>query len=337
MSLKPDLHPAGQQVGSTWVRIALTAMITVRLASTANIADLSAVSTSLDGATIAEGDLVLLKDQSTGSQNLLYVASDLDGSTCVLSRIDPFATGAPVFPGQGFFVAAGSVNGGKTFQVTNSSAKVVGTDAITLAEASDAANAAGVPITDAGGFTSQTTVEGALQELYQDALSIQACIPINVYSFREVSAGGDVGNVAANGGILASDTTPIMRGDASSSAEISWATGDVDAIGTSFSLPPDLDDTANVSLELEVASGSTDAATMGVATSWNGGSEVTDSADDSGTKSATPHTITATIAAADVPASAKRLTIRLTPPTHGSDAISLYSARLLYKRKLRTS
>ena len=43
------------------------------------------------------------------------------------------------------------------------------------------------------------------------------------------------------------------------------------------------------------------------------------------------------VAAAHPLASAKRLTIRLTPPAHATDAISLYSARILYKRKLLTS
>ncbi len=338
MSLNQNqLHPAGKQVGDTWARIPLTAQVAVRLASTANLADLAAVSTTMDVATIAEGDLIWLKDQTDGSENGLYVASDIVGTSCTLSRCDPFEDGAPIFPGQAFFVAAGSANAGKTFKCTNTSAKVVGTDALTFAEVTDANDATGIPIVDAGTFTSQTTVEGALQEIYQDALTAQAAILIPIYGFREVTSGGDVGNAAAIGGVLASDTTPIMRGDSNNSAEISWATGNADPIGFSTSLPPDLDDTAAVSLELEVASGTTNAATMAVATSWNGGSEVTDSADDSATKSATPHTITATIAASDVPASAKRLTIRLTPPTHATDAISLYSARLLYKRKLLTS
>lgn len=194
-----------------------------------------------------------------------------------------------------------------------------------------------VGIEDAGTFTAETDVEAALQELYQNALTTQEALLIPLYAFREVSATGDVGNIAANGGVLASDTTPVQRGDANNSAEIFWATGNADPIGYSTSLPPDLDDTANVLLELEVSSGTTNEATIDVATSWDGGAEVTDSASDSGTNSATPHTVTATVAAADVPASAKRLTIRLTPPTHATDTISLYSARILYKRKLLTS
>jgi len=158
-------------------------------------------------------------------------------------------------------------------------------------------------------------------------------IPIPLGAWREVTSGGDVGNVAAIGGVLASDTAPILRGDSNNSWEISWATGNVDPIGVQVPIPYDLDDTANVTLHLAVYSGSSDAATMGVASSWDGGSEVTDSADDSGTKSATRHVITATIAAADVPASASHVTLRLTPPTHATNAIQLCSSWLSYTPK----
>jgi len=302
MSLNSQqLHPAGQQAGSTWARITMTALLTVDFMSTANIADLAAASTTMDGGTITEGKVVWLKDQTTGTQNGLHIASDIGATTCVLTRCDPFSLGAPIFPGQKIYVAAGTANGGKEFQFTGTSVKVVGTDALTFAETATAGS--------------------------------QGSVPINIYSFREVSAVGDVGNIAANGGVLASDTTPIMLGDNNNSAEIQWATGNVDPIGTSFMLPSDFDDTADAQLDLIVYSGSTDAATFSVATNWNGGAEVTDSADDSATKSATAHKITVTIATADIPAGSNRVTIRLTPGTHATNTISILGARLNYKRR----
>jgi hypothetical protein len=162
-------------------------------------------------------------------------------------------------------------------------------------------------------------------------------VPINLHSFREVNATGDVSNIAGNGGILASDTTPVLDADANNSHEITWATGNADPIGTSFALPADFDDTLDAVLELDVSSGAADAATMDVRTSWNGGAEVTDSASDAATKSATPHAIKATIATADIPAGSKRVTIRLTPPAHATNTITLYSARLNYFKKVVSS
>jgi hypothetical protein len=157
-------------------------------------------------------------------------------------------------------------------------------------------------------------------------------VGVSLMSLRECSATGDVLNIAGNGGVLASDTTPILRGDANNSQEISWATGNVDPLVVEIPIPTDLDDTQNVTLALQVYSGTTDAATMGVATSWDGGAEVTDSADDSGTKSASRHEITATIAAADVPVNPKTVTLRLTPPTHATNAIQLCGVQLRYAK-----
>lgn len=173
--------------------------------------------------------------------------------------------------------------------------------------------------------------------LYTDRLSVNRGVPIPLSTWRIVSAGGDVGNIAAIGGVLASNSDPILRGDSNNSWEISWATGSAVPIGVQVMIPADIDDAQDAFLDLIVYSGTTDAATMGVATSWNGGSEVTDSASDSSTKSATRHTITATIDKGDIPASATHLTIRLTPPTHATNAIQLVGAVLRYAPKLLTT
>lgn len=189
---------------------------------------------------------------------------------------------------------------------------------------------------DPSSKTSKTTVADALDELYVDRLTTSRSVSINLGMFREVNATGDVLAVAAIGGVLASDTAPILRADANNDWEIFWAAANVDPIGVQLDLPPDFDGTGNAILELDVGSGSTDAATMSVRSSWNGGSEITDSADDSGTKSATVHTITATIAAADIADTAKRVSLRLIPPTHATDGITLKRARLTYTPKLLT-
>lgn len=156
-------------------------------------------------------------------------------------------------------------------------------------------------------------------------------ISIPLHSFREADANGDVGAIAANGGILASDTTPIMRGASGLiSQEISWATGNADPIVCQFSLPNNFDGNDDVTLELWVSSGTTDVATIAVTSSWDAGATVTDSASDAATLSATLHKITATIAASDIPDSASYVTLVLTPPAHAANAIQLTAARLLY-------
>lgn len=151
--------------------------------------------------------------------------------------------------------------------------------------------------------------------------------------FVEVDANGDVGAGAANGGKLASDTTPILRGDAAESAEVVWAASNNDIIAiTGMSLPSDFDDTRDCYVDLTVASGgTTDAASFTVETGWDGGTLVSDTA--TGTAATADQQITATIAAADVPASAVRLTLMLTPTAHTTDTKILKRARLRYFRK----
>lgn len=156
---------------------------------------------------------------------------------------------------------------------------------------------------------------------------------VSVNDFREV-ASGDVGNIVANGGLLASDTTPILRGASTGiSQEISWAAGNSDPIVCQFALPSNFDGKDDVLIDLWVNSGTTNAATMSVATSWDAGATVTDSASDAATLSATTHKITAVIAAADIPDAASFVSLQLTPPTHATDAIQLSGVVIRFNEK----
>lgn len=158
-------------------------------------------------------------------------------------------------------------------------------------------------------------------------------ILLRLRDFHEVDANGDVGNLAdTGGGQLAGDSTPIYRGDAAESGEIVWAASNNDIIALSTSLPDDIDDTRDFYVDLTVASGGTaNAASFTVETGWDGGALVSDTA--TGAAATADQDITATVAAADVPASPKRLTLMLTPTAHTTDTKILKRARLRYFRK----
>jgi hypothetical protein len=161
----------------------------------------------------------------------------------------------------------------------------------------------------------------------------QAVVELSLNDFRETTADGAVGNIAANGGILASDTTPVLGATANKAQQITWATGNADVISINKSLPKEFDGTGDVLLELEVSSGTTDAFNVSVESVWDNGTPVVDVADDAATKSATFHTVTVTIAAADVPDGAKSVQFLLTPPAHATNAFNLLSAKMVHKRK----
>jgi hypothetical protein len=207
-----------------------------------------------------------------------------------------------------------------------------------LAELLESYPASKVTIADAGGFTATTDAESALAEIYQHLLSGSGgFIDLPLTCWREVNAAGSVGNSTANGGVLATDTTPVFAANGNEAMYIVWATGNVDAIAIAVTLPADFDGTSNcfVDLFVQSAPGSTDAPSFTVETSWDGAAKVSDTA--TGTTSVSLHTATATIAAADIPDAPLTLTIGLTPGTHSTDVWILNGARLRHKRKLLTS
>ncbi len=199
--------------------------------------------------------------------------------------------------------------------------------------------AATVSIADAGGFTSETTVEAALQEIYQDILSVQQFINVPLLGLREASA-FDVGAITANGGVLASDTTPVLEainGATDGCQRVNWVAGNADQVIFQIALPPDLDTSADIVLHARIASASTtDAVGFTVDSFFNeGDTKVVDTSETNQT--ATYAEKITTIAASDVPSGAQTLTVGLTPVTHATDALYLTALWIEYTAALRTS
>jgi hypothetical protein len=208
-----------------------------------------------------------------------------------------------------------------------------------LASVADAEGASIIGIEDDGSFTAKIDVEEALQELYQHLFSVQSYLGMPLNSFREAT-NFDVGNIAANGGILASDTTPIL--DAINAAtdgcqRMLWASSNVDQVVVSLPLPPDLDPAKDVVLHSRIVSGgTTDAVGFTVDTFFNEGD--TKVIDTTATNQTTTYDeVVATIAAADIPAGAQTITIGLTPIAHGTDTMACTAVWLEYSKALLTS
>lgn len=150
--------------------------------------------------------------------------------------------------------------------------------------------------------------------------------------WREADTSGDVGNIVAIGGVLASDSTPILRGDANETQEIVWAASNNDLILQQRPVPEDFDGTRDCTMMLRTASGgATDAASFSVLSGWDNAAQVTDTA--TGAASATEGAANATIAAADVPDAPLKVTIQLVPTAHTTDTKILRNSYLRYFRK----
>lgn len=141
--------------------------------------------------------------------------------------------------------------------------------------------------------------------------------------------------LAAHGGIMANDSTPILEAvnpGTDQATRLRWAASDVNKIGWHVSLPSDLDAASAITLHTYAnMAGSTDTPTL----TWEAFFNVGDS-DAGGATAALSTTLaeqSVTIAAGNVPAAPGVLALTLTPGAHGTDAAHLYGAWLEYTAK----
>ena len=104
----------------------------VRAATTANVTLASDLENGdvLDGVTLATGDRVLVKDQSTGSENGIYVVK-ISGAP---DRSTDADAGAEVTANFAVFVEQGTVNSDSGFTLTNNGSVTVGTTALVFTQ-----------------------------------------------------------------------------------------------------------------------------------------------------------------------------------------------------------
>lgn len=105
----------------------------VRVATTGNVALTGATTTVIDGITLAVGDRVLVKDQTTGSENGIYVFA-----TGAWSRAIDANTNTKVTSGLFVFVESGTVNSDSGWVLTTDGAITLGTTALSFTQFSGA-------------------------------------------------------------------------------------------------------------------------------------------------------------------------------------------------------
>lgn len=87
--------------------------MSVRVATTGNI-NLNNTTTTIDGVTLINNDIVLVKNQTAGTQNGIYVVS----TTGAWNRSPILGTGIDAY-GLSVFVAIGKLGGGNTYVCTS--------------------------------------------------------------------------------------------------------------------------------------------------------------------------------------------------------------------------
>lgn len=141
----------------------------VRAATETNISDLSTgAPATVDGVSLNNGDRVLVKSQSTASENGIYVVDSAgSGSDGEWSRAADADEDAEVVAGMYVFITEGSVNADAGFVLTSDDPIVVGSDSLAFTQFSGAGQ-----ITAGDGLTkSGNTIDFAAAD---DSLSVGA-------------------------------------------------------------------------------------------------------------------------------------------------------------------
>lgn len=201
------------------VKQALDIKDSVRVATTANITiatDLN-VGDTIDGVTLADGDRVLVKDQSTGSENGIYTA----GTTP--ARATDANISAEVTSGMFCFVEEGTVNGDNGFVLTTNDTITLDTTALTFVQFSGAGQVVAGDALSKSGNTLNVNDDNITLEVNTDQLRIKG--------ITATAVGDLLIGAATNGGYTrlvkpsSSATTSTYLLSMDSSGNASW--GDV--------------------------------------------------------------------------------------------------------------
>lgn len=183
-----------------------------------------------------------------------------------------------------------------------------------------------------------TTVQGAFNELYQNAITTLAFVPLTLPSWRAI-ASNDIPVAAGTpaAGILASDTAPKLKRVNTSTdkaLKIEWAASSVIEITNEFYYPPDMDVTKNYTVNLAVKMASTNDTPTTTVNVFEGIGDT----NRGGTTAAASSTLQQlSVTVTPTGAHPNFASISVTPGTHGTDTYQLYEAYILYQRKVLTS
>ena len=129
------------------VKVGLDFKDSVKVASTADVT-ISGPGAAIDGISLSSGDRVLLKNQSTGSQNGIY---SWNGAASAMTRTTDADSSSEVTSGMFVFVEQGTVNADQGFVLTTDGTITVGSTSLSFTQFSGAGQiVAGDAITKTG-------------------------------------------------------------------------------------------------------------------------------------------------------------------------------------------
>ena len=217
------------------IKQALDVKASVRLATTANLGSNynnaggtltnsgSNAALSLDGVTVVAADRILVKDQTAGAENGIYVVTTVgDGSTAwVLTRADDANISAEMTGGVFTFVEEGTVGADNGYVFTHNGAPTLGTTALTVSQFSGAGQIVAGDALSKSGNTLNVNDDNITVEVNSDALRIKgiSATAVGDLLIGAASNAGYTRLVKPSGNATASDYILSMN----TSGVASWA------------------------------------------------------------------------------------------------------------------
>ena len=206
----------------------------VRAASTANVT-LASPGTTLDGVTLAANDRLLLKNQTTASENGLWVWT---ASGSALTRSIDADTGGELAPGTSVSVSEGTANADKVFMIISDAAITIGTTSQTWGQLGGGTTytaSNGVLLTGAN-FTGVVVASGGIL-VGGSGFSLDTSIAVR--KFAANIGNGSLTSIAVTHNMGTKDIQVEVR-DAATDAMIltDWVATDTNTVTLTFAVAP---------------------------------------------------------------------------------------------------
>ena len=206
----------------------------VRASATANVA-LAAPGATFDGVTLAANDRVLLKAQTTGSENGIWVWT---GAAAVLTRATDADNGTELAPGTSVTVTEGTANGDKAFLIVSDAAITIGTTATTWGQLGGGTTyTGGNGISVSGSVVSAVAVASGGVQVVAGGIQLDASIAARKFSAN--IGNGAATAIAVTHSLGTQDVAVTVREVGSQAGVlVDWVATDANTVTLNFAVAP---------------------------------------------------------------------------------------------------
>ena len=208
----------------------------VRAATTTNGALATAFANAqvIDGVTLATGNRILVKNQSTASENGIYIVAASGAPT----RATDADAGTELAPGTAVVIAEGTANADKAYMIISDGAITIGTTAQTWGQFSAGASyTAGNGINIASNVVTAVAASGGGLSVVSGGIQLDNSIATRKFSAN--IGNGAATSIAVTHGLGTQDITVAVR-DAASNAGVlvDWVATDTNTVTLTFAVAP---------------------------------------------------------------------------------------------------